>query len=593
MQDFAALLDRLILTPSRNAKLRLMVDYFRATPDPDRGWALAALTGTLDVPSVKPAMLRALVAERIDEVLFAYSYDYVGDLAETIALVWDEGAIVPATAEAVPLSPTLPHKGGEGAPSGVLDIAMDENRKPSPLVGEGWVGGIISRPDVPPQTNLPSLSAIVETLLASSRADGPKRVATFLDALDPGGRWALLKLVTGGLRIGVSARLAKQALADFGHVGVNEIEELWHGLKPPYLPLFAWLEGRAEKPISSARAPFRPVMLAQPVDETDLPRIVPEIYAAEWKWDGIRVQAVSDQGVRRLYTRTGEDIGDTFPDMLEALDFHGAIDGELLVGRREGEAIQPGSFSELQQRLNRKTVSGKLIASHPAFIRAYDCLVDGVDDVRTLPFRSRRERLETLVSGSLDGRIDLSPLVAYDTADDLMAKRSLPPAPVIEGLMLKRWDSVYEPGRPKGPWFKWKRDPYTVDAVLMYAQRGHGKRSSFYSDYTFGVWKAGEGGDELVPVGKAYFGFTDEELVEIDRFVRRHTLNRFGPVREVTHTASTGLVLEVAFEGLNRSTRHKSGVAMRFPRISRLRWDKPPAEADRIEALEALLGPDA
>ncbi|WEK51797.1 MAG: cisplatin damage response ATP-dependent DNA ligase [Candidatus Kaistia colombiensis] len=552
MQDFAALLDRLILTPSRNAKLRLMAEYFRVTPDPDRGWALAALTGGLDVPSVKPAMLRALVAERIDEVLFAYSYDYVGDLAETIALVWDEGG-----------GPTM-------------------RAAPAPADG----------------SNIPSLSAIVETLLTSSRAEGPKRVAAFLDALDSDGRWALLKLVTGGLRIGVSARLAKQALADFGAVKVeglqvNEIEELWHGLKPPYQPLFAWLEGRAEKPVSSARAPFRPVMLAQPLEEADLPRITPDVYAAEWKWDGIRVQAVADQGVRRLYTRTGEDIGDTFPDMLDALDFDGAIDGELLVGRRAGEAIEPGSFSELQQRLNRKTVSGKLVASHPAFIRAYDCLVDGADDVRTLPFRERRARLEKLVAGSLAGRIDLSPLVAFETTDDLMEKRSLPPVPIIEGLMLKRWDSVYEPGRPKGPWFKWKRDPYTVDAVLMYAQRGHGKRSSFYSDYTFGVWKSGEGGDELVPVGKAYFGFTDEELVEIDRFVRRNTLNRFGPVREVTHNAEVGLVLEVAFEGLNRSTRHKSGVAMRFPRISRLRWDKPPREADRIETLEALLGPEA
>src|SRR5690606_4347599 len=197
----------------------------------------------------------------------------------------------------------------------------------------GERGAVVAR-DVSPQTNLPSLSAIVETLLASSRADGPRRVAAFLDALDAEGRWALLKLVTGGLRIGVSARLAKQALADFGKVEVNEIEELWHGLKPPYLPLFAWLEGRAEKPVSSARAPFRPVMLAQPIEEADLPRITPGTYAAEWKWDGIRVQAVSDQGVRRLYTRTGEDIGGTFPDMLEALDFDGAIDGELLVGRR-------------------------------------------------------------------------------------------------------------------------------------------------------------------------------------------------------------------------------------------------------------------
>ncbi|MCX5513348.1 ATP-dependent DNA ligase [Kaistia algarum] len=539
MQAFAALLDRLILTPSRNAKLRLLADYFRATPDPDRGWALAALTGELDVPSVKPAMLRAMASDRMDAVLFAYSYDYVGDLAETIALVWEPSAEAAAA-------------------------AADRQGKPS-------------------------LAAIVESLLASSRSEGPKRLAAFLDDLDPSGRWALLKLVTGGLRIGISARLAKQALADIGAREVNELEELWHGLKPPYAELFAWLEGRAEKPVSSARAPFRPVMLSQPLEEADRPRIVPEAYAAEWKWDGIRVQAVSDHGVRRLYTRTGDDIGDAFPDVLEGLDIEGTIDGELLVGRAKDNQIEAGTFSELQQRLNRKSVSGKLIISHPAFIRAYDCLVDGEQDVRALSFRERRQRLETIVAGSLAKRIDLSPILPFADFDDLLAKRVAPPAPIIEGVMLKRWDSVYEPGRPKGPWFKWKRDPYVIDAVLMYAQRGHGKRSSFYSDYTFGVWRAGEAGDELVPVGKAYFGFTDDELAEIDRFVRRHTINRFGPVREVEHRADLGLVFEVAFEGLNRSARHRSGVAMRFPRISRLRWDKPPAEADRIETLEAMI----
>ncbi len=534
MEKFAALLDRLILTPSRNGKLRLLEDYFRTTPDPDRGWALAALTGALDVPSVKPAMLRAMATERLDPVLFGYSYDYVGDLAETISLVW----------------------------------------APSPAASEGTA---------------PSLSAVVEALLSASRSEGPKRVAAFLDALEPSPRWALLKLVTGGLRIGVSARLAKQALANFGAQEINAIEEIWHGLSPPYEPLFAWLDGHGERPVSAARAPFRPVMLAQPLEEGDRAAITPEVYAAEWKWDGIRVQAVSDGGVRRLYSRTGEDIGEAFPDVLEGLDIEGAIDGELLVGRSVDGRIEAGSFSELQQRLNRKSVTGKLAVSYPAFIRAYDCLVDGEEDVRAHPFRLRRSRLERLVARSLAGRIDLSPLLPYDHWDSLAAQRLAPPAPIIEGVMLKRWDSAYEGGRPKGPWFKWKRDPFVIDAVLMYAQRGHGKRSSFYSDYTFGVWRQGEAGEELVPVGKAYFGFTDAELIEIDRFVRRHTTGRFGPVREVEHRPDLGLVFEVAFEGLNRSTRHRSGVAMRFPRIARLRWDKPPAEADRIEALEALL----
>jgi ATP-dependent DNA ligase len=254
--------------------------------------------------------------------------------------------------------------------------------------------------------------------------------------------------------------------------------------------------------------------------------------------------------------------------------------------------IAARTFADLQQRLNRKVVSARMLLSHPAFIRAYDCLVDGEEDIRGLTFRERRKRLEALVGNSRSGRIDLSPLVPFRDSAELADFRAAPPEAVVEGIMLKRWESVYEAGRPKGPWFKWKRDPHIVDAVLMYAQRGHGKRSSFYSDYTFGVWREGEAGDELVPVGKAYFGFTDEELMEIDRFVRNNTVARFGPVREVTHRADAGLVFEVAFEGLNRSTRHKSGVAMRFPRISRLRWDKPPSEADRLETLEALITPE-
>ncbi len=535
MKRFAALLDRLVLTPQRNAKLRLMRDYFRETPDPDRGYALAALTGDLNIPSVKPAMLRALTTERVDEVLFTYSYDYVGDLAETISLIW------PARDEAAGANATLP------------------------------------------------LSHVVERLQSASRTEGPRLVEGWLDQMDATGRWALIKLVAGGLRIGVSARLTKQALADMGGKPVNEIEEIWHGLALPYADLFAWLEGRADKPSPDIRAPFRPVMLSHALADDELTLIGPEAYAAEWKWDGIRVQAVNDGGEKRLYTRTGDDISHTFPDLIAGLDVEGAIDGELLIGARTASGFLAGSFSALQQRLNRKTVTGRMMESYPAFIRAYDCLVDGRDDIRSLPFRDRRHRLEALVARSASGRMDLSPLLDYASGSDLATLRSAPPDAVIEGVMLKRWDSVYEPGRPKGPWFKWKRDPHTIDAVLLYAQRGHGKRSSYYSDYTFGVWRAGENGDELVPVGKAYFGFTDEELVEIDRFVRNNTISRFGPVREVVHEPSKGLVLEVAFEGLQESSRHKSGVAMRFPRVSRLRWDKPPSEADRLETLKKLI----
>jgi DNA ligase-1 len=419
----------------------------------------------------------------------------------------------------------------------------------------------------------------------------------WLDGLDEVGRWALLKLVTGALRIGVSARLAKTAAASLGDRVVDEIEILWPSLKPPYGDLFAWLEGRAAKPESGDPAPFRPPMLSHAIEEADFAALDPADFTAEWKWDGIRVEAVAgrrpDGGmVRRLFSRTGEDISASFPDLVDAFTFEGALDGELLI-MRDGR-VQ--SFNVLQQRLNRKTATAKLIAEYPAHLRAYDILVDGAADLRGEAFTMRRARLETVIAELDHARIDLSPQVAFATWDELAAARADPgaagagvDAQAVEGVMIKRRDSLYLPGRPKGPWWKWKRDPFVVDAVLMYAQRGHGKRSSFYSDYTFGVWTARSAGEELVPVGKAYFGFTDTELAKIDKFVRANTVSRFGPVREVVHAADRGLVFEVAFEGLQRSTRHRSGIAMRFPRISRLRWDKLPRDADRLEALEALL----
>ena len=546
MNRFAALLDRLGYEPGRNAKLRLLTDYFRTTPDPDRGYALAAITGALAFRHAKPGIIRMLIAERTDPVLFGLSYDYVGDLSETVALLWPAAAPAP----------------GE------------------PADGRG-----------------PALAEVVLALGALGKAELPAQLARWLDGLDETGRWALLKLVTGALRIGVSARLAKTAVAELGGREADEVEILWPSLKPPYGDLFAWLEGRAAKPESFDPAPFRPPMLSHAIEEADFADLDPTAFAAEWKWDGIRVQAVAGRRadghpVARLFSRTGEDISASFPDLVAALAFEGALDGELLI-MRDGR-VQ--SFNVLQQRLNRKSVTPKLMAEFPAHLRAYDLLVDGTADLRGEPFAARRARLEAAVARIASPRIDLSPLLPFATWEALAAARADPAsagagldAEAIEGVMIKLRSSPYLPGRPKGPWWKWKRDPFTVDAVLMYAQRGHGKRSSFYSDYTFGVWTAGAGGDELVPVGKAYFGFTDAELAEIDKFVRDNTVSRFGPVREVVHAHDRGLVFEVAFEGLQRSKRHKSGIAMRFPRIRRLRWDKPPREADQLDALEALL----
>jgi ATP-dependent DNA ligase len=546
MYAFSQLLDRLSLEPRRLAKETLMAQYFRETADPERGYALAVLTGELNFKYAKPAHLRTLISERTDPQLFALSYDFVGDLSETIALMWP-----------------VAEKNEQDQSEAVL-----------------------------------SLSSLVEQLGGAGKTDIPRLLSSWMDDLDETGRWALLKMVTGGLRVGVSARLAKVAVARLGSLDVSQIEEVWHGLEPPYAALFDWAEGRAGPPENDDPAPFRPVMLSHPLDEEkDQDLFSASDFAVEWKWDGIRVQAAAGQTsqgetVRRLFSRTGEDISTAFPDIVELLEFDACIDGELLI-ISEGK-VRP--YSDLQKRLNRKKAGPKLLKEYPAGIRAYDLLSLEGEDLRNLPFRERRKRLEDFVALLPETRIDLSPMLNADSWEIIGRARSDPhslleaqDADAVEGVMLKRWDAPYFAGRPKGQWYKWKREPYLIDAVLMYAQRGHGKRSSFYSDYTFGVWRDSEAGNELVPVGKASFGCTDDELREIDNFVRNNTINRFGPVREVAHNAEKGLVLEVVFDGLIRSGRHKSGVAMRAARVSRLRKDKTPSEADRIETLEALL----
>ena len=418
---------------------------------------------------------------------------------------------------------------------------------------------------------------IVAELDAATRATAGARLERWLDALDTTGRWALLKLITGGLRVGVSARLAKTALAEWKSVPLDEIEALWHGLAPPYTELFAWLDGSGPRPDIGSKPTFHPLMLATPIEDAELDALEPLAYRAEWKWDGIRVQLVARGGEKRLYSRSGDDIGLAFPDIVGAIPEAVVLDGELLVLR--GDEVAP--FNDLQQRLNRKTASPKMLEDYPAAVRLYDMLEEGGEDLRGLAFDERRRRLERWYTAGQRPALDLSPLIAFTNWDELRLLRDGARARGIEGLMLKRGDSTYVPGRPKGPWFKWKRGALTVDAVLMYAQRGHGKRSSFYSDYTFGAWRDGA----LVPVGKAYSGFTDEELKRLDRFVRDHTVERHGPVRAVTPK----LVLEIAFDSVHRSTRHRSGLAMRFPRVHRIRWDKPAAEADTVEMLERLV----
>src|SRR5918993_433004 len=373
MRAFSQLLDDLTYTRSRNSKLRLIGDYLKQTPDPDRGIALAALTGSLDIRSVKPAQVRAIAEERIDPVLLYMSRDYVGDMAETLSLLW-------------------PNPQGERC-------ELDDGTL--------------------------RISDVVERLRQISRSDAPAVLAEMLDHLDASGRYALIKLATGALRVGISARLAKQALADAYGLDVEQVEEVWHGLKPPYRELFDWAEGRGPQPTAKDLPIFRPFMLAHPLEET---RVSLDDYAAEWKWDGIRVQLVHTGGQTRLYSRTGDDISGSFPDVAAAFTEPGVLDGELLVrGGEQGAGIDgasAASFNALQQRLGRKNVSAKMQGEYPAFVRLYDILFDGEEDLRALPWTDRRARLERFAAQLRPGRFDVSQLIEAKSFDELEELRA-------------------------------------------------------------------------------------------------------------------------------------------------------------------------
>tara|TARA_Y100000589_G_scaffold302895_1_gene314808 strand:- start:133 stop:1704 length:1572 start_codon:yes stop_codon:yes gene_type:complete len=523
MKRFSQLLVTLILKTSRNDKISVLSEYFKYTPDPDRGYALGALTRTLSFPGIKPTLLRTLVAEKIDQELFNLSYDYVGDLAETVSLIWPD---------------TTPSK-----------------------------------------EKLPSITEFISDLEETSKTKLSSLISSFLDNANSDERWAMIKFATGGLRVGVSARLAKTSLAAYSGYLLEDIERVWHGLTPPYIGLFEWLDGKSDIPKIQHTRTFHPMMLANPLNtEKDFDRLDPNDFQAEWKWDGIRVQAVFDESSKRLFSRTGDDISRAFPDIVGELNGKAVLDGELLVG----DNFKALPFNHLQQRLNRKSPTKIHLKNYPAFIRVYDMLFYNDDDIRDLPLQVRRQKLEDWMERVRNSRLDISEILVFDNWNRLAELRT-EKADTLghEGVMIKDLQSKYSAGRPKGPWFKWKRDPKFLDGVMMYAQRGHGRRSSFYSDYTFGIWQ----GNELVPVGKAYSGFTDEELVMLDKWVRGNTLNRFGPVREVRKE----LVVELAFDSAHESSRHKSGVALRFPRINRIRWDKPAQEADTIETIWSII----
>jgi DNA ligase-1 len=531
MKRFAQLYGELDSTNSTLARLAALERYFRDVEPEDAAWAVFFLMGNKPrqvVPSRRLYELAAEIAE-LPAWLMDECYEAVGDLAETVAHV------LPAA-----------------------DAASDERLS-------AWVE----------QRLLPLAGASDEARVAGLRRawrelDGPARLV-----------WN--KLITGEFRIGVSARSVVRALAAYTGLDpaimAHRLTGDWRPTRESYLALVS-----AEGDQGEASRPY-PLFLAHALEAGPETLGDSAQWQVEWKWDGIRAQVIKRAGAVYVWSRGDDLINDTFPDLVSAgssLPQGTVVDGEIVVWQENRAA----PFNTLQKRLGRKAPGKTLLAQAPASLIVYDLLELDGRDVRMEPLAERREQLEALLARSgISESLRVSPVLRAAGWDELKALRADSRALGVEGMMLKRRDSAYGVGRVRGPWWKWKIDPYTVDAVIIYAQRGHGRRASLYTDYTFGVWDEGA----LVPFAKAYSGLTDAEIREVDRFVREHTLEKFGPVRVV----EPGLVCELAFEAIQRSTRHKSGIAVRFPRIARLRPDKQPKDADSLASIRALLEPES
>ncbi len=532
MKRFAALYRELDRSTATGDKRAALVAYFRQAPPADAAWALHLLSGgKVSGAGRKIAAsgeLRAWVGEAsgLPEWLVDDSYSQVGDLAETVTLLLDDPS---GPGEDVPLSQ--------------------------------WIE----------QRLLPLASAAPEVRRAA--------VMAAWGSLCFDERLAFNKLLTGALRVGVSQRTVQQALAELSGVDIARIAQRMLGSWTPDAQWMAHLLDPQERP-GDRQQPY-PFFLASPL-EADPPSLGPVAdWLLEWKWDGIRVQLLRRDGEVALWSRGEERLDGRFPEIEQAaasLPDGTVLDGELLAWRAGADAPLP--FTALQTRIQRRKPGAKTLADTPVRVLAYDLLEHAGRDLRALPQQERRALLETLLLAHADPRITLSPQVHAGDWEQAAALREHSRTRGVEGLMLKRASAPYQAGRRRGDWWKWKIEPLTIDAVLIYAQAGHGRRSTLFTDYTFGLWHEGA----LVPVAKAYSGLDDTEILKLDRWIRAHTLERFGPVRSVEALQ----VFELGFEAVNRSKRHKSGIAVRFPRILRWRHDKPAAEADALSALQAL-----
>ncbi|CAG8866869.1 DNA ligase [Pseudomonas fluorescens] len=551
MKAFAELYANLDATTSSNAKLAALQGYFSQAPAADAAWAVYFLAGGRPRQLVPTRMLRELATAMADlpDWLFEESYQSVGDLAETISL----------------LLPEVAHTSDEG------------------------------------------LAHWVEHQLLSLRGQPPEviqqRLPELWSQLDRASLMLCLKLITGSFRVGVSKLLVTRALAQLADLDAKRVAQRLVGYtdlshRPTadsYLKLVA-----AESPDEHAQRGGQPYpfflahALQQPTDQFDALLGPVSDWQAEWKWDGIRAQVVKRDGQLWVWSRGEELVTDRFPELhalAETLPDGVVLDGEIVVWKPGADpaavAVQP--FALLQQRIGRKNLGKKLLADAPVVLLAYDLLEWQGHDLRSIPQHERRRKLEQVVEQYPLAPLHLSPVLQASDWNDLARQREASRSLGVEGLMLKARDALYGVGRTKdmGLWWKWKIDPFSVDAVLIYAQRGHGRRASLYSDYTFAVWDTPPGSCDrtLVPFAKAYSGLTDAEMRKVDAIIRKTTVETFGPVRSVTPT----LVFELGFEGIALSKRHKSGIAVRFPRMLRWRLDKPVDEADDLATLQALL----
>jgi DNA ligase-1 len=530
MKRFAALNEALDRTTSTNEKVAALAGYFSSAPPVDAAWAVWFLTGRRLKRFLPGRLLAgwAMTEAGIPDWLFEESYGSVGDLAETISLVLDGRGLAEPAPE-IPLSRWMEER--------LLPLRGRSPEEQRPEVTAWWRG-------------LP-------------------RWETFV----------LNKLLTGELRVGVSQTLVERALAQVAGVPQPVVAHRLMGTWEPTAAFFASLFSPGAEDEEDASRPY-PFYLASPLEAPVESLGEPGEWLAEWKWDGIRSQLIRRGGAVHLWSRGEELITERFPELtrgaLPLLPDGTVLDGEILAWR-DG---RPLPFSVLQRRIGRKKLTEKVLAEAPVVFMGYDVLEITGRDARELPLAERRQTLERLLG---PGRpfLLVSPRVDFPTWEELARSRREARERGVEGLMLKRLDSPYRTGRKRGDWWKWKTEPFTVDAVLVYAQAGHGRRANLLTDYTFAVWSGGE----LVPIAKAYSGLSDEEILTLDAWLRRHTVQKFGPVRSVEPLQ----VFELAFEGIALSPRHKSGIAVRFPRIARWRTDKPPEQADTLEGIRRLL----